>query len=188
MAVAARAARRGDLERPSVRVRGGQKERSDRNKLNKCVGHSRPAEQFIPQGVLLPDSANGNRLQPRGLRSADAARYLGIRPTHSTSRRGRHRTQPASLVWRETALDAVLDGARQSANDNGVGYAPRPFDWKRAGRNTRSLGKLRLKSADATVANTVAIFPKVKKNEVKSIRLTRHPFRQNTSKISYLDL
>lgn len=72
---------------------------------------------------------------------------------------------------------AVLDGARQSANDNGVGYAPRPFDWKRAGRNTRSLGKLRLKSADATVANTVAIFPKVKKNEVKSIRLTRHPFR-----------
>ena len=101
MAVAARAARRGDLERPSVRVRGGQKERSDRNKLNKCVGHSRRAEQFIPQGVLLPDSGNDNRLQPRGLRSADAARYLGIRPTHSTSRRGRHRTQPASLVWRE---------------------------------------------------------------------------------------
>jgi predicted DNA-binding transcriptional regulator AlpA len=79
----------------------------------------------------MPDIANDNEprtrrhsaVHPRGLRRVEAARYIGISPTHF-DKQVRAGTVPKPLqlfgvnVWDRVALDALFDGSRQPANDN----------------------------------------------------------------------
>ncbi|MET4722017.1 putative DNA-binding transcriptional regulator AlpA [Bradyrhizobium japonicum] len=72
----------------------------------------------------MPIPANENqRVQPRGLRRADAARYLGISPTHFDKQvRAGAAPKPLALfgvsIWDRAALDALFDDALQPGNDN----------------------------------------------------------------------
>lgn len=77
--------------------------------------------------------ANDNQrggIAPRGLRRVDAARYLGISPTHF-DKQVMTGTVPKPLerfgvnIWDRVALDALFDG-RPQANDNESEY------WDRA--------------------------------------------------------
>jgi hypothetical protein len=79
----------------------------------------------------MPNVANDNSapsrlrsaVQPRGLRRVDAARYIGISPTHF-DKQVRAGIVPAPLqlfgvnVWDRAALDALFDGVLQAVNDN----------------------------------------------------------------------
>jgi predicted DNA-binding transcriptional regulator AlpA len=62
-------------------------------------------------------------VHPRGLRRAEAARYIGISTTHF-DKQVKAGTVPAPLqlfgvnVWDRFALDALFDGSQQPANDN----------------------------------------------------------------------
>ena len=64
---------------------------------------------------------------PRGLRRVDAARYLGISPSHF-DKQVRAGTIPKPLerfgvtIWDRTALDGLFGGPPQSANDNDDDY------------------------------------------------------------------
>ncbi|MET4487022.1 hypothetical protein [Bradyrhizobium sp. LA7.1] len=77
----------------------------------------------------MPNPANDNRVQPRGLRRADAAAYLGISPSHfDGQRKAGNIPAPRQMlgvsIWDRTDLDRLFDGAT-GANDND-GY------WDRA--------------------------------------------------------
>lgn len=70
--------------------------------------------------------ANDNQrggIVPRGLRRVDAARYLGISPSHF-DKQVRAGTIPKPLerfgvtLWDRAALDALFDGPSQAGNDN----------------------------------------------------------------------
>ncbi|MEY9880455.1 helix-turn-helix transcriptional regulator [Bradyrhizobium sp. USDA 329] len=71
----------------------------------------------------MPNPANDNqRVQPRGLRRADAARYLGISPTHFDKQvRAGAAPKPLALfgvnIWDRNDLDALFESA-QPVNDN----------------------------------------------------------------------
>lgn len=71
----------------------------------------------------LPLSRQRSAVQPRGLRRVDAARYLGISPSHF-DKQVRSGVVPKPLekfgvtIWDRAALDALFDGPPQSANDN----------------------------------------------------------------------
>jgi hypothetical protein len=71
----------------------------------------------------LPNPANdNNRVQPRGLRRADAARYLGISPSYfDTRRKAGNIPEPRQmlgvLLWDRNDLDRLFDCA-SAANDN----------------------------------------------------------------------
>jgi hypothetical protein len=85
----------------------------------------------------MPNIANDNSppprqrsaVQPRGLRRAEAARYIGISPTHF-DKQVRVGIVPAPLqlfgvnVWDRTALDALFDGVPQALNEMGQRFAP----------------------------------------------------------------
>jgi hypothetical protein len=67
---------------------------------------------------------------PRGLRRADAARYLGISPSHFDKQREEGAIPPPKslfgvMLWDRHDLDALFDGVR-AANDNASDY------WDRA--------------------------------------------------------
>jgi hypothetical protein len=68
------------------------------------------------------DNTRGG-IVPRGLRRVDAARYVGISPTHF-DKQVNGGTIPAPLqlfgvnVWDRAALDALFDGVSQANNDN----------------------------------------------------------------------
>lgn len=71
----------------------------------------------------MPAPANDNRMQPRGLRRAAAARYLGISPTHFDKQvLAGAVPKPLELfgvnIWDRAALDRLFDGAPPPANDN----------------------------------------------------------------------
>jgi hypothetical protein len=70
--------------------------------------------------------ANDNQrggIIPRGLRRVDAARYLGISPSHF-DKQVRAGTIPKPLellgvtIWDPTGLDALFDGVPKAGNDN----------------------------------------------------------------------
>lgn len=78
---------------------------------------------IFSRGTLLPVPANDNRVQPRGLRRAAAARYLGISPTHFDKQvLAGAVPKPLELfgvnIWDRAALDLLFDGAPQPVNDN----------------------------------------------------------------------
>jgi hypothetical protein len=73
---------------------------------------------------MIPSNDNQRGgIIPRGLRRAEAARYIGISPTHF-DKQVKAGNVPAPLqlfgvnVWDRTALDALFDGSQQPANDN----------------------------------------------------------------------
>jgi hypothetical protein len=68
------------------------------------------------------DNTRGG-IVPRGLRRVDAARYLGISPSHF-DKQVRAGAIPAPLqlfgvnIWDRATLDALFDGVPQANNDN----------------------------------------------------------------------
>jgi hypothetical protein len=76
------------------------------------------------QGRALPN--NSTAIQPRGLRRADAARYLGISPSHFDKQRElgaipAPRSMLGVIVWDRQDLNALFDGKTVAAdNDNEV--------------------------------------------------------------------
>ncbi len=71
---------------------------------------------FLRGSTLLPIPSNDNhRLQPRGLRRADAARYLGISPSYfDTPRKAGNIPAPRQMLglvlWDRNDLDPLFDG------------------------------------------------------------------------------
>ena len=70
----------------------------------------------------MPIPANDNRVQPRGLRRAAAARYLGISPTHFDKQvLAGAVPKPLELfgvnIWDRRDLDRLFDGI-SAANEN----------------------------------------------------------------------
>jgi hypothetical protein len=91
-----------------------------------CVGHGRRGTHFLDIEGNMPSFANDNQrggIAPRGLRRVEAARYLGISPTHF-DKQVRAGTVPKPLerfgvnIWDRVALDALFDGVPQAVNDN----------------------------------------------------------------------
>lgn len=67
-------------------------------------------------------------IQPRGLRRADAAAYLGISPSHFDKQRAvgaipAPKNILGVVVWDRFDLDSIFDG-KTAANDN----EPNPWD------------------------------------------------------------
>jgi hypothetical protein len=75
---------------------------------------------------MIATHANDNKrggIVPRGLRRVDAARYLGISPTHFDKQvRAGNIPKPLERfgvnIWDRAVLDALFDGAPQANNDN----------------------------------------------------------------------
>jgi hypothetical protein len=68
---------------------------------------------------------NSTAIQPRGLRRADAARYLGISPSHfDAQRKAREIPAPRQILgvvlYDRHELDSIFDGQPIAANDNEV--------------------------------------------------------------------
>lgn len=91
-----------------------------------CVGEAGEVSRAILlRGALLPNPANDNqRVQPRGLRRADAARYLGISPAHFDNQvRAGAAPKPLALfgvsIWDRNDLDRLFDGVSVANDDDG---------------------------------------------------------------------
>ncbi|MGY3473800.1 hypothetical protein [Bradyrhizobium ottawaense] len=89
-----------------------------------CVGSAGEVKQSIfSRGTLLPFPANDNqRVQPRGLRRAAAARYLGISSSHfDVQRKAGNIPAPKQMLgvvlWDRHDLDRLFDGV-SVANEN----------------------------------------------------------------------
>lgn len=89
---------------------------------------ARFTEQLL-RGAILPIPANdNNRVQPRGLRRAEAARYLGISPSHfDTQRKAGAIPAPRQILgvvlYDRRELDSIFGGAQPAAaNDNASDY------------------------------------------------------------------
>ncbi|WFT91277.1 hypothetical protein QA633_23180 [Bradyrhizobium barranii] len=71
----------------------------------------------------MPNPANDNqRVQPRGLRRADAARYIGVSPSYFDRKRKAGEVPPPKMVlgvdvWDRNDLDRLFDRG-SVANDN----------------------------------------------------------------------
>lgn len=80
-------------------------------------------QSIFSRGTLLPNPANDNlRVQPRGLRRADAARYLGMSPSHfDAQRKAGNIPAPKQMLgvvlWDRQDLDRLFDGV-SVANEN----------------------------------------------------------------------